>query len=218
MPWYYAGPEGKPVGPVSAEQLHALRAAGTIAPETFVIEHTGAANIAWKRYGELFPATPVLPPIPPASPAPAPVPAPAAIPGAAPPAPHPLFPSAAAVPTAHPLFPSAGQPGLHASYPPFRPTNGWCAWGFGLSLVGFCFAFVCGIGLIPALISVILCIVGLVQVSKNREQSGQGLAIGGLIFSGIGLLIAIIFIACLGGPILKAHGITITEQTSNDSE
>ena len=66
MPWYYAGPEAKPVGPVSAEQLQGLLASGTITPETFVIEHTGpgAANLAWKRYREVFPATAVLPPIP----------------------------------------------------------------------------------------------------------------------------------------------------------
>ena len=216
MPWYYAGPEAKPVGPVSAEQLHALRAAGMITPETFVIEHTGAgaANLAWKRYSELFPATPAIPPVPSAPPAP-PAPQPAAIPTTPPAAPHPLFPSAAPVPGAHPLFPSSGHPG---AYPPIKPTNGWCAWGFGLSLVGFCFAFARGIGFLPALIGLLLCIVGLVQVSKNREQGGQGLAIGGLIFSTIGLLVAIIFLALLGGPILKAHGLTVTEQTSNDSE
>ena len=214
MPWYYAGPEAKPVGPVSTEQLQALRAAGTITPETFVIEHTGAGagNLAWKRYGELFPATSALPPVPPP---PVPAPPPSPIPSAAPPAPHPLFPSAAHVPGAHPLYPSAGQ---HDSYLPIKPTNKCCAWGFGLSLVGFFLAFACGIGLIPALISAVLCVIGLVQVSRNREQGGQGLAIGGLIVSAIGLLVAIGLIAYFAPSVLKAHGLTVTEQTSNDSE
>jgi hypothetical protein len=216
MPWYYAGPEAKPVGPLSAEQLHALRASGTISTDTFIIEHTGtgAANLAWKRYGELFPATPVFPPVP-AVPAPVPAVPPAPLPAAAIPAPHPLFPSAGPSAAAHPVFPAGTIP---AAYSPLKPTNGWCAWGFGLSLIGFFFAFICGIGLIPALISFILCIVGLVQVSRNQTQSGQGLAIGGLIFSGIGLLVAIGLISWFMGPILKAHGITVTEQTSNDSE
>jgi hypothetical protein len=163
----------------------------------------------------LFPVTPALPPLPAAPAPPVSVPHPTVIPSTAPVAPNPLFPSAAPVPTAHPLFPSSGHSG---AYPPLKPTNGWCAWGFGLSLVGFCFAFICGIGFIPALISIILCIVGLVQVNKNREQSGQGLAIGGLIFSAIGLLVAITLLSLFMGPILKAHGLTVTEQTSNDSE
>jgi hypothetical protein len=214
MPWYYAGPEAKPVGPISAEQLHDLRATGTITPETFVIEHTGpgAADLAWKRYGELFSAAP--PPPPPSAPPPPP---PAFLPPSpipVPPPAHPLFPSSSPVAGAYPVYPSPGYSPVH---PPAKPTNGWCAWGFGLSLLGFFFAF-CGIGVIPALISVILCIVGLVQVSKNREQAGQGLAIGGLIFSAIGLIIAVILIACLAAPMLKAQGITVTEQTSNDSE
>ncbi len=52
MPWYYAGPEAKPVGPVTLEELQALRARGTVAPETYVIEEKGQgmAGLAWKRY------------------------------------------------------------------------------------------------------------------------------------------------------------------------
>jgi hypothetical protein len=75
----------------------------------------------------------------------------------------------------------------------------------------------CGIGALPAIISVILCIIGLVQVSKNPSQGGQGLAIGGLIISFVALLIAIGMIAWMSGN-LHMHGITVTEQTSNDSE
>ena len=87
-----------------------------------------------------------------------------------------------------------------------------------MSLVGFCFAFFCGIGLFPALIGVVLCVIGLVQVHKNREQSGQGLAIAGLVFSGVALLVAVLLIAWFTPSILRAHGLTVTEQTSNDSE
>ncbi len=232
MPWYYAGPEAKPLGPVSAEQLQGLFASGTITSETFVIEHTvpGAANLAWRRYREVFPATPVLPPIPssPGYPASSAPPAPVApIPGAVPapipssPAPtaaHPLFPSAA---HGHPMpagYPAGGPLTVHPiAYPPMRPTNSWCAWGFALSLVGFCFAF-CWIGLFPALVGLVLCIIGLVQVNKNREEGGMGLAITGLIFSCVALLIVAALMAMFVPSILKGHGLTVTEQTSNDSE
>jgi hypothetical protein len=234
MPWYYAGPEAKPVGPVSAEQLQALQASGTITPETFVIEHTGAGamNLAWKRYRDAFPAGTSLPPIPTAPAAPHPTtipsivapPAPAVpIPGSIP-APIPSSPAPAA---AHPLFPSAtghaGQPPYGsvahpAGHPPIRPTNSWCAWGLALAVISFFpFSCVC-IGAITAPIAAVLCIIGLVQVNKNHAQGGQGLAITGLIFSGVALLIAIILIGCFGPTILKAHGLTVTEQTSNDSE
>jgi hypothetical protein len=243
MPWYYAGPEAKPVGPVSAEQLQALCAGGTITPETFVIEHTGpgAANLAWRRYREVFPGTPTLPPIPghpttlpPFAPAPvypaagypatATPPAPVAPAPGTIPAPNPSAPGQ--VPT-HPLFPSAVPPGSAAAYPqpvmpgaypPIRPTNSWCAWGFALSLIGFCFAWCCGIGILPALAAVVLCIIGLVQVNKNRHEGGLGLAVSGLIFSGVAVLISVAIIAWFFPSMLKAHGLTVTEQTSNDSE
>ena len=41
MPWYYAGPEAKPVGPLSVEELHARHLSGAVTAETYVIEHTG---------------------------------------------------------------------------------------------------------------------------------------------------------------------------------
>jgi len=223
MPWYYAGPEAKPVGPVSAEQLQGLVASGTITPETFVIEHTGpgAANLAWRRYREVFPPAATLPPIPPAAPFhPATVtpPAPAApLPGTVP------VPNPSGMPIAsHPLFPSAGtgQPGhpaAHSYAPTIRPTNSWCAWGFALSLVGLCLACAC-VGVVPALIAAVLCIIGLVQVNKNHEQGGMGLAVTGLIFSGIAVLIFAILVCVFGPSIVKGHGLTVTEQTSNDSE
>jgi hypothetical protein len=208
MPWYYAGPEAKPVGPVSGEQLQGLLASGTITPETFVIEHTGpgAANLAWRRYREIFPPAAALPPIPPSAPAP--------------------NPSAPAAATTHPLFPSAGagQPGHPTHVPPahpypyaIRPTNSWCAWGFALSLVGLCTALFC-IGVVPAMIAAVLCIIGLVQVNKHHEQGGMGLAVTGLIFSGIAVLIFAILVCVFGPSIVKGHGLTVTEQTSNDSE
>ena len=215
MPWYYAGPEAKPLGPVSAEQLQGLFASGSITSDTFVIEHTGpgAANLAWRRYREVFPTSPTLPPIPPAPPASTyPPPVPPAPPSSAA---HPLFPSAAPPHAGHPAYPPPIHHGAHA---PIRPTNSWCAWGFALSLVGFCFAFACGIGLIPAVIAVVLCIIGLVQVNKHREEGGMGLAVTGLIFSCVAILIAAVLVAAFAPSILKGHGLTVTEQTSNDSE
>jgi len=214
MPWYYAGPEAKPVGPVSVEELHARRISGGVKPETYVIEHTGQAteNLAWKRYQDVFPSSPSLPPLP-SPPAPPPPVPPQVTPLQANP-PHPLFPSAA--PAQHSVFPPGARPDPY--YHNVKPTNGWCAWGFGLGLAGFFLSFACGVGVLPALFAVPLCIVGLTQVHKKREQAGQGLAVAGLILSGIALLISLIFIISLALPMLKAHGLTVTEQTSNDSE
>jgi hypothetical protein len=219
MPWYYAGPEAKPVGPVSAEQLQGLLASGTITSETFVIEHTGpgAAGLAWKRYRDIFPpVAAMLPPIPSATvPPPAPhAPMPGSVPAPIPSAPgHPLFPSAGTAQPGHPAY----LPPQRAYAYPIRPTNSWCAWGFALSLVGLCLAIFC-IGVVPALIAAVLCIIGLVQVTKNREQGGMGLAVTGLIFSGIAVLLFAILLCVFGPAIVKGHGLTVTEQTSNDSE
>jgi len=216
MPWYYAGPEAKPVGPLSVEELHARHVSGTVTPDTYVIEHTGHAieNWGWKRYREVFPTNLSPTPPPPAIASAVPPVPPQATPPQAIPA-HPLFPSAASASTQHPVFSPDVRPD---PYYKAKPTNSWCAWGFGLGLAGFFFSFACGIGLLLALPSLLLCIVGLAQVHKKPEQSGQGLAIAGLILSSLALLIALIFILSMAMPILKAHGLTVTEQTSNDSE
>ena len=214
MPWYYAGPEAKPVGPLSVDELHARHVSGAVTAETYVIEHAGqpSENWAWKRYREVFPTN--LPPVPP-------VPAILAAPPVAqavPPqvtAPHPLFPSAAPVGSPHSVFPATARPD---PYYTVKPTNSWCAWGFGLGLAGFFFSFACGTGVLLALPSLLLCVMGLAQVHKNREQSGQGLAVAGLILSGLALIISLIIILSLAMPFMKAHGLTVTEQTSNDSE
>lgn len=214
MPWYYAGPEAKPVGPISAEELHSRRAGGIISPETYVIEQTGQSpeTLAWKRYQDLFPTGGALPPLPPL-PASPPAPPVASPPGAQP---HPLFPSAAPHPAQHPIFPH--PPGPDPYYTKTRPTNGYCAWGFGFALASVVLIIVCGIGILPAIMAVPLCIAGLVQVHKHHEQAGKGLAIAGLILACVGLLLSLAVIVSLTMPILKAHGLTITEQTSNDSE
>ena len=211
MPWYYAGPEAKPVGPLSLEELQALRTRGTVVPDTFVIEQTGqpVAALAWKRYKEVFPD---LPPVPPPAPLP-PTPF-----GAAP---HP--PIAPMAPPAQPHFPAPGTPVFARAPQPdpyyhVKPTNVWCAWGFGLGLAAIFFAFVCGIGLLPALGSIPLCIIGLTQLPKHREQTGQWLAIWGLVLSGFALVISLILIIWMSMPYLKVHGLTVTEQTTNDSE
>jgi hypothetical protein len=217
MPWFYAGPEAKPVGPVSLEELQALRARGSVSPDTYVIEQTGqpAGTLAWKRYREVFPDLPPMPAPPIPAPVTAPLPAPPA--AATPPAPqpHPLFPSAAPAPSHAPVFTPAPRPD---PYYQVKRTNHCCAWGFGLGVTAIIFAFVCGTGLLAALLSIPLCIIGLIQLSRHHEQTGQWLAIWGLVLSGFALIIALMIIIWMSMPFLKAHGLTVTEQTTNDSE
>jgi hypothetical protein len=151
---------------------------------------------------------------------------------------HPLFPSAAPTGAHPPVFhPAPTLPLLNQmtkeygqqpypfatgarpdSYPHSKPTNGWCAWGFGLGLAAFCFSFLCGIGLLPALVAIPLCIIGLMQLAKHREQAGHWLAIWGLVLSGLTLIVVAVFAIKLAMPIMKAHGLTVTEETTNDSE
>jgi hypothetical protein len=216
MPWYYAGPEAKPVGPLTVEELHARHASGAVKPDTYIIEQTGqpVETLAWKHYREIFPTN--LPPVPPPT-APAVMPPAPALPTPAAAQPHPLFPSAAPVPgRAQTAFAPDARPDPY--YAQARPTNGWCGWGFGLGLVAFFFSFACGMGLIPALLALPLCVIGLAKVHKHREQTGQGLAIAGLILSSAALIVSLFLILYLSVPLLKAHGFTVTEQTTNDSE
>ncbi len=219
MPWFYAGPEAKPVGPVTLDELRACRARGIVTAETYVLEKTGqpGENLAWRRYQEVFPSSLSLPPLPPLSPAPSlPSVSPAALPQAIPPRgsiPHPLFPSA--TPAPHSVFPPTARPDPYYNV---KPTNGCCGWGFGLAMAAFFLALVtCGFGGILALPPFLLCIVGLVQVQKNREQSGQGLAIAGLFLSGLALLLFLLIIGACAMK-FKVHDFTVTEQTTNDSQ
>jgi len=209
MPWYYAGPEAKPVGPVSLEELHARRTSGVIAPETYVIEHTGRPGEPreWKRYRELFPAMASVPP-PPPPPFHYPPPVPPPVPQA-----HPLFPSAGPAPTAPPLY---APPHTHY-YPAPRPLNGLCLWGFILGLGGFVFSVGC-IGLFPAMFGFFLSLFGFIQVQKNRAQSGRGLAIAGLVLSALGILVVVIITYAYVMPKIELGERTITEQTTNDSD
>jgi hypothetical protein len=223
MPWYYAGPDQKPVGPVSLEELQARRRNDLVLPETYIIEWTYETGVVgtWRHYGDVFPqvpAAPALPPPPPVSipPAPAspapPIPAPAPL-GVHIPQPHPLFPSAAHAPL--PGATPAAAP--HAHYPT-RRTNSWCAWGFGLGIASFIFSFACGLGLFLAVPGLIVSILGLVQIQRHAEQSGRGLAVTGGVLSVLALMIALGFAICFLPSLLKNHEWTVTEQSSTNSE
>lgn len=233
MPWYYAGPEEKPVGPVSTEELHARRRNGLLGSQTYIIEwneEVGAVD-GWKFYSEIFPVVPPMAPLPP-PPLPTPNPAgphgPPPVPGhsAAPHAfypppspaisqPHPLFPSAghAPVPVAT-TFPHAAAP--HGHYPP-RKTNAWCAWGFGLGITAFILSFGC-IGILVAVPALIICIIGFAKVQSHREQSGRGLAVAGGVLSLLAIVLSLALSAWLLPSILKNHEWSVTEQSSTNSE
>jgi hypothetical protein len=213
MSWYYVGPDANPVGPISLEELQSRRAAGAIAPETYVIEApAGSAPKEWRRYRELFPAAigpaAALPPLPTAS---------SAVPSTPTMGiPHPLFPSAA------PATPSPGGPVFTGAHPstyrlPPGKNNPWCVWGFGLGLASLP-CLLCVIGVLLAPVALVFSVVGLVQVNHHREQHGRGLAIAGLVASLLALLLgAIIFGAALTSSWRSVVSMT-TEQTSNDSD
>ena len=100
-----------------------------------------------------------------------------------------------------------------------RPTNFYCGWGFALALASpFLALITCGFGGLLAFPALLFCIVGLAQVHRNRAQSGQGLAVSGLFFSILALLILTGFFFWLGVPLIKGHGLTVTEETTNDSD
>ena len=209
MSWYYVGPDAKPVGPVTREELQSRRDAGAIAPETYVIEAPpGSAPKEWRRYRDLFPPAPpaaALPPLPVGAPA---------VPTMG--IPHPLFPSAA------PAAPSPGGPvftGTHpAAYrlPPTR-TNPWCSWALGLGIASLPL-LACGLGAFLAVAGIVAGIVGLVQVGHHRDQPGRGMAITGVILSVISLLFAIALACALMAGSLRSSLQMTTEQTANDSD
>jgi hypothetical protein len=216
MPWYYAGSEAKPVGPVTLDELHAKRVSGVISPETYIIEQTGQPDPSWtwKRYREIFPTSPSLPPIPtiPASPEAQ------AQPTAATSAPvNPLFPSAAAGPATPSPFPAA-QLQRPDPYYATKETNSSCSWGFGLGLASPFLLPFCGLGVLLAFASIFLSIRGMLQLRHHREQSGHGLAIAGFLFSGLTLIVTLLALALLVPNAVTFHEQTTTEQTSNDSE
>ena len=213
MPWYYAGPDAKPVGPVTLEELHARRANGTILPDTYVIEHTGQPNEprAWKHYQELFLSNPGLPPLPPASTPPPAPPVPPPQPSA--PAAHPhLFPSQAVKP---PVFSSPAGPD---PYYTVRKTNAWCLWGFWLGLLSLPFLFVCGLGMPMAFLALVCSMGGLVQLSHRREEAGRGMAVAGLLLAALALVIAVTLLVWVVPKVIKEHEQTVTEQSTSDSE
>jgi len=213
MPWYYAGLDAKPVGPIALEELHARRVNGTISPETYVIEYVGQPNDsrAWKRYREVFPSSSSLSV---ALPPPPPVPAMPPIPTVQP---HPLFPSAASAHSQPPGFPPAGP---HSHLYPQGRTNPWCSWGFGLSLASLILLLpTCGLTVFIAIPALFVSIMGLVKVRHDHSQTGRNLALSGLFLSGATLVLTVIIAAVAIPAILKGRGqITTTEQSTNDSE
>lgn len=221
MPWYYVGPEAKPVGPLSLEELHARRLSGAITPDTYIIEHVagGEAPRDWKRYREIFPAAAApLPPVPlPGTPY---VPAAPVVP---PPAPNPLFPSAASVTGTPAPVVSSGtsySPPSHLDpyYHQGPKTNIWCLWGCWLGIASPFLLLICGLGFFMAIASIICCMVGMVDLSKHRDQKGRGMALAGLVGAVLALILSLAIIAAVVIPKLKLHSLTVTEQTSNDSE
>jgi len=208
MSWYYVGPDAKPVGPISLEDLQSRRASGAISPETYVIEApAGSAPKEWRRFRDVFPPTATLPPIP--ASALAEQPTTMGIP-------HPVFP------TAPPHAPSPGGPvftGAHPSVYRLPPTKGnpWCSWGFGLSLASLPL-MLCGVGPFIAVAALVASLVGLVQISRHHDQHGRGLAISGVIISILSLLFTALLIFAVMSNSLRNSLQMSTEQTSNDSD
>jgi hypothetical protein len=228
MPWYYAGPEETPVGPVSTEELHARRRSGLLSAQTYVIEWNDVVGAVggWKFYSEIFPVVPPMGPLPMVPPAP-PTTAPKSSPGTTA-GPHSYYPPPSPpVSQPHPLFPSVGHapapvaPGVpnaapHGQYPA-RKTNGWCAWGFGLGLAGFISSIFC-VGLLLAVPALLICIIGFAKVQSRPEQSGRGLAVAGGVLALLAIIISLGLGAWLVPSFFKNHEWSVTEQSSTNSE
>lgn len=69
-----------------------------------------------------------------------------------------------------------------------------------------------------ALPALIVCIVGMIQVNQHRDQAGQGMAIAGLILSGLALILSLVLLAWALPAVIKKYEFSITEQTTNDTE
>jgi hypothetical protein len=208
MSWYYVGPDAKPVGPISLEDLQSRRGSGAVGPETYVIEApAGSAPKEWRRYRDVFPPPAVLPPVPAA----------AGVPPASMGIPHPIFPSSL------PPTPSPGGPVFTGTHPsayrlPGGKSNGWCSWGFGLSLASLPLMLCAGLGVLVAVAALVASIIGLVQVGHHRDQHGRGLAVSGLVISLLSLLCAAALIVAIVSNSMHGTLQMTTEQTSNDSD
>ena len=66
--------------------------------------------------------------------------------------------------------------------------------------------------------ALVMSAVGLVQIGHHREQSGRGLAIGGIVISILALLLSIGLIAAVMSSSLRFSLQMTTEQTTNDSD
>ena len=209
MSWYYVGPDAKPVGPISLEDLQSKRASGAIGPETYVIEApAGSSPKEWRRFREVFPPPAMLPPVPPAA---------LAEQSTTMGIPHPVFP------TALPHSPSPGGPvftGMHPSAYRLPPTRGnpWCSWGFGLSLASLPLMLCAGVGLFVAIAGLVASFVGLIQVGHHKDQHGRGLAVSGLVISVLALLFAGSLIFAYISNTMRSPLQMTTEQTANDSD
>lgn len=211
MSWYYVGPDAKPVGPISLEDLQARRADGAVGPDTYVIEApAGSAPKEWRRYRDFFPPVATLPPLPGTVPLPAPTPTMGV--------PHPIFP------TPPPAVPSPGGPVFTGSHPstyhlPASKTNPWCSWGFGLGLASLPLLLLCGTGVFVAIAGMVVSIVGLVHLGHHRDEQGRGLAVAGLVLSILALLCAVGIGIAIATSSSWHGGLQMsTEQTSNDSD
>jgi hypothetical protein len=207
MPWYYAGPEAKPVGPVSLEEIHARRLSGLITPETYVIDQNGLPGVTptWRRYREVFSESsavpPALPPLPPTLPISSPPPAPPV---------NALFPSAPHAP--HPVYVPPATPAAapHGHYP-VRRTNACCAWGFGLGIASF---ILCGSGLFLGLPALVICILGFAQVQQRPDQSGRGLAVAGGVLALLAIVLSVILLSYAIPAAIKEREQAAAQQNS----
>lgn len=160
MPWYYASPDGQPVGPLSQEELIAKRGRGEISPETYILEQGGIGAPAWRHYKDVFPVN-ALPTVPAAETL-------ATTPQAAPPAVH------------HPIL---------------VKTNNWAVIGAIVGLMSLMLAPLCCIGTVLSLPGLLFSGLGYYEIQRNEPyETGKGVAIFGLVTSGLSLLLLIVVI------------------------
>jgi hypothetical protein len=105
-------------------------------------------------------------------------------------------------------YPSAAPPAISPGTGYYRRTNGYAMWGLICGIVSVFFCLCCCLNIPLGALGLIFSLIGLTQINELPElYEGRALAIVGIIFSALGLLlgIAILFANAANGNFHVHH-------------